>query len=42
MATETDARVGSGTVGRTPLVVAFVVVQALAFAAAYSLGRPTW
>jgi molybdate/tungstate transport system permease protein len=42
MATETDARIESGALGRTPLIVAFVVVQTLAFAAAYSLGRPTW
>ena len=42
MATETDRRVEIAAVGRTPLVVAFVAVQALTFAAAYSVGQPTW
>ncbi|MHC3381991.1 ABC transporter permease [Haloarcula sp. H-GB5] len=42
MATETERRFEITAVGRTPLVVAFVVVQALAFAAAYSVGQPTW
>jgi molybdate/tungstate transport system permease protein len=42
MATGTERRLDITAVGRTPLVVAFVVVQALAFAAAYSVGRPTW
>jgi molybdate/tungstate transport system permease protein len=42
MATETDRRLESTVVGRTPLAIAFVVVQALAFAAAYSVGQPTW
>ena len=42
MATETERRFDLAAVGRTPLVVAFVVVQALAFAAAYSVGQPTW
>ncbi|MFB6301679.1 MAG: ABC transporter permease [Haloferacaceae archaeon] len=41
MATGTDGRVG-GRLGRAPLVAAFVVGQALAFAAAYAVGRPTW
>jgi molybdate/tungstate transport system permease protein len=42
MATETERRFEIAAVGRTPLVVAFVAVQALAFAAAYSVGQPTW
>ncbi|SFR30634.1 MULTISPECIES: ABC transporter permease [Halorubrum] len=42
MATETERRFEIDAVGRTPLVVAFVAVQALAFAAAYSVGQPTW
>ncbi len=42
MATGTERWPEFGAVGRTPLVVAFVVVQALAFAAAYSVGQPTW
>ncbi|WP_247006912.1 ABC transporter permease [Halorientalis litorea] len=41
MATDTDSRFVSGSVGRTPLVVAFVVAQAVAFAATYLAGRPT-
>ena len=42
MATETERRFEIAAVGRTPLVVVFVAVQALAFAAAYSVGQPTW
>ncbi|MFB6244378.1 MAG: ABC transporter permease [Halobaculum sp.] len=42
MATGTERRIEITAVGRMPLVVAFVVGQALAFAAAYSVGRPTW
>lgn len=42
MSTESNTRIGSGTVGRTSLVAAFVLVQALAFVATYALGRPTW
>ncbi len=42
MATETDRRLESDALGRTPLVAAFVLVQALTFAGAYWLGRPTW
>ena len=41
MATETERRLEISAVRRTPLVIAFVVVQALAFAAAYTAGRPT-
>jgi molybdate/tungstate transport system permease protein len=41
MATGTEAR-PAGVAGRTPLVVTFVVVQAVAFVTAYSLGRPAW
>ncbi|MFB6170538.1 MAG: ABC transporter permease [Haloarculaceae archaeon] len=41
MASGTDGR-GADTGGRTPLVVAFVCLQALAFALTYALGRPTW
>ncbi|MFC7069406.1 ABC transporter permease [Halobaculum lipolyticum] len=42
MATETEspARVGGVGVGRRTVVVAFAAVQALAFAGAYTLGRP--
>lgn len=42
MATETERRVAIADIGQTPLVVAFVALQVLAFAAAYSVGRPTW
>jgi ABC-type sulfate transport system, permease component len=42
MATGTERRLEISAVGRTPLVIAFVVVQALAFTAAYSVGQPTW
>jgi molybdate/tungstate transport system permease protein len=42
MATETERRFETAAVGRKPLVVAFVAVQALAFAAAYSVGQPSW
>jgi len=42
MATVSEPRFGLDEVGRTPLVVAFVAVQLLAFAAAYAVGRPTW
>ena len=42
MATETERWFEIAAVGRKPLVVAFVAVQALAFAAAYSVGQPTW
>ena len=42
MATEFRTRFGRATFGHAGLVVAFVGVQALAFAATYSLGRPTW
>lgn len=42
MATETDRPIEIPAVGRTSLVVAFVAVQALAFAATYSVGQPTW
>lgn len=42
MATETERRFGDDTVGRTPLVAAFVTVQLLAFAGAFLLDRPTW
>lgn len=42
MATGTEQRLETPVVGPTPLVIAFVVVQALAFTAAYSVGQPTW
>ena len=42
MATETEPRFKITTVGRTPLVIAFVILQALAFVAAYSVEQPTW
>lgn len=42
MATGTEQWFEITAVGRAPLVVAFVGIQALAFAAAYSLSRPTW
>jgi molybdate/tungstate transport system permease protein len=42
MATETEPRFESRTIGRTSVLVAFVALQALAFVAAYTTGRPTW
>jgi molybdate/tungstate transport system permease protein len=42
MATENDTRFDVGSVGRTPLVVAFIAVQVVAFAATYTAGHPTW
>jgi len=42
MATRTDDRLALADVGSTSLVAGFVGVQALAFAAAYLGGRPTW
>jgi molybdate/tungstate transport system permease protein len=42
MAVDTDAPFGFEGIGRTPLVAAFVAGQALAFAATYAIGRPTW
>ena len=42
MATGAERRFETAAIGRTPLVVGFVAVQALAFAAAHSIGRPTW
>jgi len=41
MATNTETRLSLDGVGRSSLVVAFVAVQALAFAGAYTVGRPT-
>ncbi|MFB6304964.1 MAG: ABC transporter permease [Haloferacaceae archaeon] len=41
MATGTERRVTLDGVGRTSLVVGFVAIQALVFAAAYTAGRPT-
>ena len=41
MATGAETRLGLDGRGRTPLVAAFVAIQALAFAGAYTLGRPT-
>lgn len=42
MATETEPGFAGVPVGRRSLVAAFVAVQAVAFAAAYTAGRPTW
>jgi len=42
MATRTETRFSLDGVGRVPLAVAFLVVQVLAFVAAYTVGRPTW
>jgi molybdate/tungstate transport system permease protein len=42
MATSTETRFSLDGVGRIPLAVGFVLIQVLAFAAAYSAGRPTW
>jgi len=42
MATSTETRFSLDGVGRVSLAVAFVALQALAFAAAYTIGRPTW
>ncbi len=41
MATDTDARLANGTVGRSALVAGFLLAQALAFAGAYAAGWPT-
>lgn len=42
MATEFKTRFGGPTIGRNLVVVAFIAVQALAFTATYTIGRPTW
>jgi molybdate/tungstate transport system permease protein len=42
MATETDPTAAFDRLGKAPLVAGFVVVQALAFAATYATGHPTW
>lgn len=42
MALGTDTRHAVAHLGRTPLVAAFVLLQAIAFAGLYGLGRPTW
>lgn len=42
MGTETDSGFAVSDLGQTPIVAAFVILQGLAFAAAYWLGRPTW
>ncbi|MFD1587528.1 ABC transporter permease [Halorientalis brevis] len=42
MATKTDTRFPVGTLGRGSIAAAVVSVQIVAFAVAYSIGRPTW
>lgn len=42
MATETDSQLVRERVGTRPLVAAFIALQAVAFVAAYTYGRPTW
>ncbi|MFB6101115.1 MAG: ABC transporter permease [Haloplanus sp.] len=42
MATRTETRFSLDGVGRVPLAVSFIVVQVLAFVAAYTSGHPTW
>ncbi|GGO00590.1 MULTISPECIES: ABC transporter permease [Haloarcula] len=42
MATETERRFDGKRLGRTPQVLAFILVQAVAFAATYTAGHPTW
>lgn len=42
MATGTEIRPESASVGRTPLVAAFITVQLLAFTATIILNKPTW
>ncbi|ERG97187.1 ABC transporter permease [Haloquadratum walsbyi] len=42
MATETESQFEITAVGRLPLVVLFTLIQLLVFAAAYSIGKPTW
>ena len=42
MATEAERRIEITAFGWRPLIAAFVIIQALAFVTAYSIGQPTW